>query len=423
MSDQSSRVFRKAALDRLSDPDQLDEAIRVVRPFDLVAVLALACLVAAGVVWLFLGQVKTLVPGDGIFAPADGAIVQVSAPAEGSLSALLVTTGQAVTAGMPLAQISQPELRLELAQAQAAVAELQARNATREAQIADRARSRDAGLAARRAALDEQIAATTRRVSVQADQLARDEALLARGLVVRRAVEDSRRQLDDARQALLDFKAALVALDGEALAAKQQDDRDRAALAEELRIQQERVTQLDLRAREFQVVLAPADGRVKELLARPGERVAPGVRIATLETGAAPVRLVAYVAPETGKRIAPGMAALVVPSTVRRAETGGLRARVLSVSSAPVSPQAMIAVLGNESLLPRFAPLGAPFEVVIELERDTDTGAPLWATGQGPMLEIDSGTLATAEITVRIDPPIALLMPAIKALLRGGGGS
>ena len=46
---EGSRIFRKASLDRLADPDQLDEGIRVIRPRDLLVSLTLIALLAAGV--------------------------------------------------------------------------------------------------------------------------------------------------------------------------------------------------------------------------------------------------------------------------------------------------------------------------------------------------------------------------------------
>ncbi len=417
---EGSRIFRKQSLDRLADPDQLDEGIRVIRPRDLLVSLTLIALLAAGVAWLFLGRTLTTVQAVGIFSPADGTIVQVSAPAEGSLSELFIRAGQEVAAGETLAIISQPELLLELQQAQQALVQLEARAKSRLAQIDDRATARANRLAARTAALTEQLAANERRVAATTEQVQRDAELFSRGLITRRAVDENKRLLDDAQQAVLNTRSEQITLQDETLAADQEDSRDRLAQETEVQEAKARVSALDLRAREQRAVVSPAAGRVKELVARAGERVQPGTRIATLETGEAPVQLVAYVSPESGKRINTQMSALVVPSTVRRAELGSLRAQVVRVSDAPVSPQAMLAVLGNESLLSRFAPQGAPFEVVIDLTRDA-AGFPVWAAGQGPPLALDSGTLAEAEITLRSDPPIALILPVLRTLFQAGG--
>jgi HlyD family secretion protein len=52
-----SRTFRRAALERQSTPDRLDELLVVERPRDWIALAALAGILAAAVVWIVFGRV------------------------------------------------------------------------------------------------------------------------------------------------------------------------------------------------------------------------------------------------------------------------------------------------------------------------------------------------------------------------------
>jgi len=40
-----------------------------------------------------------------------------------------------------------------------------------------------------------------------------------------------------------------------------------------------------------------------------------------------------------------------------------------------------------------------------------------WSSGQGPPIEIDSGTLCTAQVTVKVQRPISLVLPILRGQL------
>jgi hypothetical protein len=106
-----TKLFRKVALDRLSSPEQLDEVMQITTPKGWLALIALALLIAAIVLWGLLGTVPITVSGTGVFT-REGAFVTVSSPAQGQLK-LLVDLGATVDPGQVIAvvgtsQISSP---------------------------------------------------------------------------------------------------------------------------------------------------------------------------------------------------------------------------------------------------------------------------------------------------------------------------
>src|SRR5258708_2827090 len=88
MASASNRIFRQAALDRLSSPDQLDRLVTVTSPAGWIALAALAVLIGAIIAWSILGTVPTRVSGSGIIVTRGGRVFDGMAPAAGVLSAV-----------------------------------------------------------------------------------------------------------------------------------------------------------------------------------------------------------------------------------------------------------------------------------------------------------------------------------------------
>ncbi|MEI8165694.1 MAG: hypothetical protein WCG26_04925 [Chloroflexales bacterium] len=79
------QIFRKVALDRLASPDQLDQLLQVTGPTGWLALVVLAALLVAVVLWSALGSLALEVAGKGqILAPTGGQGAQtlVLLPAE-----------------------------------------------------------------------------------------------------------------------------------------------------------------------------------------------------------------------------------------------------------------------------------------------------------------------------------------------------
>ena len=75
-------IFRKAALDRLSSPDQLDSLLSVTSPLSWLALLAALGLLALGVVWACLGTITTRVEGQGAVSIAETVEAILYVPAD-----------------------------------------------------------------------------------------------------------------------------------------------------------------------------------------------------------------------------------------------------------------------------------------------------------------------------------------------------
>jgi HlyD family secretion protein len=74
----------------------------------------------------------------------------------------------------------------------------------------------------------------------------------------------------------------------------------------------------------------------------------------------------------------------------------------------------MAAVLQNPQLVQSLAGQTPPFEARIELLPAPTATGYAWSSGPGPALSLTSGTTLRAEIAVRHDAPLALILPALR---------
>ncbi|MCG5239965.1 NHLP bacteriocin system secretion protein [Azospirillum doebereinerae] len=414
-SSPSDRLFRKAALDRLSSPEELDRLVILTKPRGWLALGATGALLGLAVGWGIVGTLPTRVSGPGILVNSGGRVFDAVAPASGLLVAPALRSGDAVKAGQLLARIDKLDLEQTLAHAQAVLAEREEDLARRADRLDREAAAKRANFASRRAALRQVEAAAESRVQFMDSLLRGQEDIAARGFTTRQRVEETRQDLAAARQKVSDARSQRLQIDTEELdmasRAEQtlSDGRDRVADArrhvEETRLHIEQNTR----------ILSPTDGRVTEWKVAEGARVAAGTPVVSIESGEGGLQLMLYVPPEHGKKLRPGMDVRVVPSTVRKEEYGTLVGTVAEVSDFPSTPQGMLAVLQNDRLVQQFSAKGPPFAVRVDLTRDAASpGGYRWSSGGGPPLTVTSGTPAEGEVTIREQPPLAFVIPALR---------
>lgn len=103
------QIFRKAALERLASPEQLDELMQVATPRGWLAFLALASLLVAAVAWGIWGRIPIQVNAPAILLHSGG-VKNVVTLYTGQVSALHVRPGDLVQEGQVVATLTHPDL-------------------------------------------------------------------------------------------------------------------------------------------------------------------------------------------------------------------------------------------------------------------------------------------------------------------------
>lgn len=127
-------IFRQGALEKLSSPEQLDKAIKIIAPRDWWWLGTLGITLSIALIWSILGRIPITVQGQGILLRSrsvSGQPLEISdfeAPGEGRLTKLLVKEGDLVQKGQVIGEIDQPDLRDQLQSKRLELRQLQAQN-------------------------------------------------------------------------------------------------------------------------------------------------------------------------------------------------------------------------------------------------------------------------------------------------------
>jgi HlyD family secretion protein len=318
--------------------------------------------------------------------------------------------------GQVIARLSLPELAAELRGARAALATLEAehRQLSEFGTLEERLQS-DA-LAKQRDIAAGQIAAGRQRQGAFTRKLATQRKLLADGLVTEQELQATRDALADAEAEVRRAEGTLVDLTVKEAELRQRVRRESGERAKRIADARRRVAETEQRIGRDSTIVSPSDGRVIEVRAAVGSVVSVGTPVVLVELTGACLEGILYVPGSDGKRIQPGMAVEVSPSTVKREEYGSLRATVTSVSPFPSTQRAMLANLGNEELVGSFfRSAESPIEVRVDVAPSPGTPSGLsWTSPKGPPAVIEPGTLCSASISVRERRPISFVLPILR---------
>ena len=264
MSAQNKNLYRQEALDRLSSPEQLDEAIVITSPGGWMALAGVVVLLATFVVWGFTASIPTRISGQGILFYGGGQIVDAIAAASGPLTHRHAELGDRVRQGDVLAEISQPDIstRLEMAEAQASAARAAMDALRREQKVLGEARGDNA--AARKAALEAQIKAAEQRRDAYRGFVENQEKLAAGGVTTASAVQQAREQLSNASLDIATARTGLLTLAAEQLAGRSEDERRLFEQEQKVLAAEAEVRQLDLQLSTFGKITSPTDGILVE---------------------------------------------------------------------------------------------------------------------------------------------------------------
>jgi HlyD family secretion protein len=369
------------------------------------------------VVWSVFGLLPQSVAGMGILVKSGG-VFEVVSLGSGRIADVAVSVGDEVTEGQVIARLSQPELADKLREARAVLAELVGQQADIAAHGSRDLTLQTTLLVQQRHTVEQGIAAAEQSIKWYEEKIGIQEKLVQDGLLTKQTLLTTRQQLDEARQRVSDGHSQLAQI-----AVKELDlhnRRDEEGRGSQTRIdQQERIiAELERDLRSGTEIVAQRTGHVLEILTEQGAMVNRGDPVLTLDLMGRTVKdleAIIYVPSVYGKQVKVGMTALVAPSTVKQEEYGMMLGRVTYVSDFPATSRGMRRVLKNEKLISGLAGADAPYEIHADLLIDANTASKYkWSSSQGPPLKIQSGTLASAQITVATRRPVEMVIPLIK---------
>jgi len=374
------QLLRKASLERLSSPEQLDMMMRVTSPLGWVALLAVGALVVAGIVWSAIFDLSVKVDGRGYMVRGES-VREVQALSAGAILAMEVQTGQIIEPGTVIARLSLPDLENRLATAKLLLADMESQSASASSTIGSIQSNLQAQLG-----------------RLQAERRKKEE-LVRKGLLTSQALSSLDQQITNIQSSLLQSQIGRG---------------DRGFSVEGKRLE---VKELEAKLANDSVVRSPFGGRVVALRGGVGQQIRAGDPLVNLEAEKEPLRIVGFIPIASGKKIRPDQEVRISPSFVKPEDYGFMLGKVVSVSTLPATPEEVRRVVANDALAREFIDLN-PFEVVIEpiLAPGTPSGFK-WTSSTGPPLEVGSGTDCTVQVVVEKRKPISFVIPSVKQTL------
>lgn len=398
--------------------ENLDVRITLLPRGYLLAFVCLCIVACVIVVWGFYGSVPTKALGNGLIQRVGQQVLAIQSKGAGRIRKINVVAGDLVESGMVLARLDQLNLDTQITATRQAIDDLELElRKFQDRQSKDIERHR------------QNTSRTTTLISQTIDELIKgrneviklldsDASLLKGGLISRSKELDSRisyqsiiTQIGDLRikkdaaeQALQDLISTSANLIDEA--------------KEKINLQRRKLDRLLVLSKTERTVQAPISGRVQEVRVGVGQNVSVDDILITIGHGGSGFEAVAFLAPEQARRVSTGMLAHVIPSSASKAEFGSIRGEVTFVSAEPVSQADANNIFQNAQLAARLASSGGVFLARVRLEGDTDTKSGFkWWSGTGPNFKIKTGTLTDVEILVREQPPVSLIVPALRSFL------
>jgi HlyD family secretion protein len=409
-------IFRQAALDRLSSPEQLDRLMQVTLPTGWIALVGVWLAVGVTILWSIFGSIPTTVSGSGIIM-SSGGIREVEVLGSGVVERLAVTEGDLVDVGDLIAVIGQPQISQQVDQARERLRLLEEERVTRQRFTTANTELESGTLD--REALDQerQIVVAQERISWLEGRVEAEREARALGLITEGTVQNTVQLLEASRGELNGLHLQLQNNDLRRLLLENRSVETMDQMDERIREAERTLQSLTLELERTSIVLSPYRGYVREFRTDVGQLTTAGQAIVSLEMVDAPLHAVIF-SPTEGKRIQPGMEAHVSPATVRREEYGFMIGEVSFVSAQPATPAGMRRTLNNDILVQELSAFGAPFVVEVSLERDEATVSGFrWSSRRGPPVSVESGMSVSVDVVVARRRPISLVLPIFRNAL------
>lgn len=280
----------------------------------------------------------------------------------------------------------------------------------------------DATLAQQRSTLHHQLQATAERIKLLDARVVSQNTLLEHGLITHQTLLTTQSDLTTARLEVEQLRGQLQQLSLKQLETRKQAETELSQIQAQVAEARRKVEGLVESERLSTRVESPYAGRVVEIRAAPGALVSAGTPLLAIEPDGGmgeALEVAIYLSPADGKKVAQGMRVQISPATVRREEYGYLMGEVRFVSDYPATEQSMRMALQNDALVRELSGNASPIELRARLLR-SDNGnisGYQWSSPQGPPVKVTAGTPAHADIIVRHQPPISLVIPALQRML------
>ena len=411
-------MFRKAALENLSTPDQLDAGMQITRPRAWIALCAILLLLFASVVWSIVGTLPASVEGQGIIIREGGTFNIVSFGTGVVTEMRDLKIGETVRRGQLLGRLAQPEMQQHIDAQRIALQQLLDEEKDTTGRMSALRPVQETSVRLQRAMLQRSIAARQDQLRSLRVILEGQQELLRDGLITRQRYEQSRQQALGAESDIDNARTVLQKLSVEQIESAALRENRLREIGTRVLQARNRLGDLLLQHDLASQLISPHDGIVVETMAMKGDAIKNGQPVLSIEVNGGVLEAMVYLPPNSNaKLLKPGMPAQISPVTAKKERFGYLIGTVRAVAQYPATEAGMLSLFNNAALVRELTRNGPPIAVEVELVRDASTRSGYtWSSKTGADVELSSGTLASGTFVVESKRPITLLIPLLREL-------
>lgn len=413
----SGGLFRKAALEKLSTPDQLDRVIVITGPRGWLALLAIAVALATALLWGVFGTISYKVSGTGMLIKTGG-LFGITHGFAGKLVDLRVREGDLVRDGDVVARIDQSDTLSQIVDLREKIKALgQQKEKTLSYNTESNVKNVEY-LENEAAKLRDSIRNGEENIRLLNEKLANQRTLVEKGLLTKDSALATRQQINNAEEGVASAKNQLKSLDLKKVENQKSQSSELFSIESQLEDLNDNMNSLLKKYEDSSKIVSPYTGKVVQVAASIGKNVNPGEAIITIEMVGKNIKdleAIVYVPIGEGKLVKTGMDIRISPTIVKKEEYGFLLGKVTEVSEYPVTSSRMMELLANDQVVSSITKMGAVLEVKADLITDRSTVSGYrWSTDKGPPMRIQSGTFCDTLVTYKIERPINLVIPILR---------
>ena len=413
----SGGLFRKAALEKLSTPDQLDRLIVITGPRGWLALLAIAAALVTALLWGVFGTISYKVGGTGMLIKTGG-LFNICHNFSGRLVDIRVREGDLIKEGDVVARIDQLDTLKQIVDLREKIAELSSQRDKTLLYSSDSNKKNIEYIENEAKKLNDTIKNSRENLALLNEKLENQKKLVEKGLITKDTALATKQQINGIEESIAAAYNELKGLDVKKVDTEKSRNDEIYTITAQLKDLTDNMNSLLKKYDDSAKIVSPYAGKVVQVVAVTGKVMNAGEPVATLElTGKniKDIEAVVYVPISEGKLVRVGMDIRISPTIVKKEEYGFILGKVTEVSEYPVTSDRMLELLANDQLVSTISKGGAMIEIKADLINDkTTVSGYKWSTEKGPPLKIQSGTFCDTLVTYKTERPINLVIPILR---------